>query len=90
MVSRAQYISWMKNQGLSSATIKKHADDTPNNLEVQRVLSSLAGSANMYNCDDAIKLQSIVRTVESMEFDIVGHKMYSAGLKKYLKFLNQN
>lgn len=80
----------MRNLGLSSATIKKYADDTPNNLEVQRVLSHYAGSANMYNCDDVILLLSIIRIVESMEFDIVGHKMYSAGLKKYLKFLKRN
>lgn len=88
MANRLEYITWMRNQGLSSATIKKYADDTPNNLEVQRVLSRFAGSANMYNCDDIIMLQSIIRTVEGMDFDIVGHKMYSAGLKKYLKFLS--
>lgn len=90
MANRLEYITWMRNQGLSSATIKKYADDTPNNLEVQRVLSRYAGSANMYNCDDVILLLSIIRTVESMNFDIVGHKMYSAGLKKYLKFLKRN
>lgn len=80
---------WMRLQGLSPATINKYAEDTPNNLEVQQVLLRLTGSPNMYNCTNPIVLQSAIREVESMYFNEVGHKMYSAGLKKYLKYLQQ-
>lgn len=76
----------MRQKGLSPATIKKYSEDTPNNFEVQNVLLRQTGSANMYNCT-AIQIEHAIETVSNMEFDIVGHKMYSAGLKKYLSFL---
>lgn len=86
---QSQYRDWMRRQGLSAATIKKYAEDTPNNLEVQKVLSRRTGSSNMFNCSNTSMLESIIREVEGMDFDIIGHKMYSAGLKKYLKFLRE-
>lgn len=80
------FASWMRNQGLSAATIKKYAEDTPNNLEVQNVLKNIAGTANMYNCT-AAQIRRAIDVVSRMRFDEIGHKMYSAGLKKYLKYL---
>lgn len=89
MASYTTFASWMRNQGLSSATIKKYAEDTPNNLEVQRVLSRVAGTSNMYNCS-RVQIERAISIVLDMDFDIIGHKMYSAGLKKYLKYLEQS
>lgn len=88
MASRQDFRDWMRKQGLSAATIQKYADDTPNNLEVQQVLSRIAGTANMYNCS-ASQIRTAIDQVLSMSFDIIGHKMYSAGLKKYLKYLEK-
>lgn len=88
MSSRLEFREWMRIQGLSTATIQKYSDDTANNLEVQRVLSRIAGSSNMYNCSSS-QIRIAISQVMSMDFDIVGHKMYSAGLKKYLKYLER-
>jgi len=88
MPSRLDFKAWMRSSGLSSATIQKYSEDTPNNLEVQNVLSRVAGTSNMYNCS-ASDIRNAIRIVLNMDFDIIGHKMYSAGLKKYLKYLEQ-
>jgi len=90
MNTRVNFIQYMKKQGLSSATINKYAYDTPNNFEVQYVFKSHTGSNNMYSVTSRAKLTIIIKCIMSMNFDIVGHKMYSAGVKKYLKYLNES
>lgn len=90
MTNQEYFIKYMREEGLSSATINKYAYDTPNNLEVQQVFVKHTGSPNMYNTTSRSKLLVIIDEIMSMEFDIVGHKMYSAGVKKYLKYLVAN
>lgn len=88
MITKRDFVDWMRRKGLSAATIKKYSEDTPNNLEVQTVLARLTGHANMYNCTST-EIQHAVSIVMDMDFDIIGHKMYSAGLKKFLIFLQE-
>lgn len=90
MTTRQQFKEWMRNQGLSIATRDKYADNTPDNFEVQQVLYSITGNKNMYSCTNQAQIRQAIQRVMNMAFDEIGHKMYSAGLKKYLKFLQEN
>lgn len=89
MPSREQYRNWLKSQGYASSSISKYSDNTANNLEVQNVVKRVTGSSNMYNCASSSQIETVINIVEGMTFDIVGHKMYSNGLKKYLKYLRE-
>lgn len=78
---------YMKSQGLSAASCKKYAQDTPNNLSVQSVFVRLTGTYNMYAVTSKSMLEKVIESIRSQEFDIVGQRMYSCGVKKYLKSL---
>ena len=83
-----RFIRFMKEQFLSEKTIKKYSADTPNSPSVQRIIKEETGfTDNMYRVFDIAVLDRIINRVSECTFDIVGHSMYSAGLKKYKAFL---
>lgn len=82
------FANYMKAQRLSERTIKKYSNDTPNSPSVQEIIKSVTGNTrNMYNVRDIDLLDRIIEKVENSDFNIIGHSMYSAGLKKYKLFL---
>ena len=42
---------------------------------------------NMYHITDPVVIERIIDRVIQSDFDIIGHKMYSNGLKRYREFL---
>lgn len=41
----------------------------------------------MYDVSDIVMLDRIIERVANSDFNIIGHSMYSAGLKKFKLFL---
>ena len=82
------FANYMKAKNLSERTIKKYSYDTPNSHSVQEIIKSLTGyTKNMYDVQDIAMLDRIIEKVSKSEFNIIGHSMYSAGLKKFKLFL---
>ena len=82
------FVRYMKEHLLSERTIKKYSSDTPNSPSVQEIIKSVTGlTKNMYRVTDLRALDKIIDKVSSSDFDMVGHSMYSAGLKKFKLFL---
>lgn len=86
---KQEFEDWMERVGLSPATVGKYAEQTAENQEVQEAMRIVTGNENMYSCTSKSQLLHAIALISSMEFDIVGHGMYSAALKKYLKFLEE-
>lgn len=83
-----EFARFMKAQNLSERTIGKYSTDTPNSPAVQRIIKSVTGvTSNMYRVRDGETLQKIIEKVAASDFDMIGHSMYSAGLKKYKLFI---
>ena len=83
-----QFANFMKAKNLSERTIKKNSYDTPNSHSVQEIITSLTGyTKNMYDVRDIAMLDRIIERVANSDFNIIGHSMYSAGLKKFKLFL---
>ena len=83
------FIRFMKGRNLSERTIKKYSSDTPNSPGVQEIIMEVTEGAtnNTYHIFDIAIIERIISRVATSDFDIIGHKMYSAGLKKYKLFL---
>ena len=82
------FVRYMKEHLLSERTIRKYSVDTPNSPSVQEIIKSVTGSTrNMYRVTDLHKLDKIIDKVSASDFDMIGHSMYSAGLKKFKQFL---
>lgn len=86
-MTSTDFEKYMRSQGLSAASCKKYAQDTPNNLSVQSVFVRLTGTQNMYAVTSKSKLKDVIESIRRQDFDIVGQRMYSCGVKKYLKCL---
>lgn len=85
-----QFERYMRRKGLSNATVVKYAHGTPNSASVQTIINRRSGTThNMFEVTDLNILDRIVLDVESSHFNIVGNHMYSAGLKKYIAFLEE-
>lgn len=84
------FVKYMKNQGLSKATINKYAENVPNKFEVQNIVKRISVSThNIYNITNPEIIIKIAEDVSEERFDIVGQRMYSCGLKKYYLFLKE-
>ena len=82
------FARYMKERLLSERTIRKYSIDTPNCPSVQAIIKSVTGStSNMYRVTDLRALENIIEKVTASDFDVIGHSMYSAGLKKYKQFI---
>lgn len=88
MATRENFIKYMRMSGLSASTIDRYANQVPNNFEVQAVLNRLAGTRNIYGVTNRSILRRAAEEIRGMAFDEIGHSMYSAGIKKYIQFLN--
>lgn len=83
-----QFIAYMKRQGLKVRTINSYSENTPNSSDVHAIIGSVTGnSSDMYDVRNKTQLEEIISRISTSEFDRVGHSMYSAGVKKYLAFL---
>lgn len=82
------FAEYIKKQGRSQGTIEKYSSNTPNCLDVQKIIKEVTGTTyNMYGVTDIHLLDEIIKRVHNSDFDVIGHSMYSAGLKKYKQFL---
>ncbi len=82
------FARYLKERLLSERTIRKYSIDTPNCPSVQAIIKSVTGStSNMYRVTDLRVLENIIEKVSASDFDVIGHSMYSAGLKKYKQFI---
>ena len=85
------FVRFMLNQGLSDRTIRKYSVDTPNSPSVQAIILSMTGTTeDMFHVCDLELLQRIVDRVSESDFDLVGHKMYSSGIKKFIAFIEDS
>lgn len=83
------FFRYMVLQGLSDSTITKYSVDVPNSPSVQDIIMSVTGKTdNMYHLTDSNQLELVIEKVVESDFNKIGHSLYSAGLKKYLKFLD--
>ena len=88
MPNEHDFAHFMKGQRLSEKTIKKYSVDTPNCPSVESIIKTVTGTTKrMYDVFDVEQLDIIIEKVENSDFDQIGHKMYSCGLKKYKVFL---
>ena len=82
------FVLFMRMRGLSERTIKKYSVDTPNSPSVQAIIQDETGvTDNMYHITSIAVIDRIIDRVSASAFDMIGHSMYSAGLKKYKAFL---
>lgn len=79
--------NYMRKQKLSPASIVKYAHNTPDKFDVQVIFGRLTGFNNMYAITSKTLLERVINAIRESDFDVVGQRMYSCGVKKYLKFL---
>lgn len=79
--------NYMRKQKLSPASIMKYAHNTPDKFDVQVIFDRLTGYSDMYAITSKILIERVINAIRESDFDIVGQRMYSCGVKKYLKFL---
>ena len=85
---QTSFADYIRRQGRSKGTVDKYSSNTPNCLDVQKIIKEVTGTtSNMYSVTDIHLLDEIIRRVRYSEFDEIGHCMYSAGLKKYKQYL---
>lgn len=86
--SQESFAKFMERQKLSENTIKKYSSDVPNSMNVKAIITDITGlTDNMYHVTDHSQLEMIIERVANEEFDKVGQRMYSCGLKKYVAYL---
>lgn len=84
-----EFDSYMQQEGLSYRTRRAYSVNVPNSIDVQNILMSVSGTYNMYAVTDECILVSVIDKIYEMEFDRISHRLYSAGIKKYLNFLRK-
>ena len=84
-----RFSRYMTDRNLSEATAKKYSENVPNCQSVKTIIRSITNDRtdDMYHVHDDAVLEKIIEKVADSEFDKVGQRMYSCGLKKYLAFL---
>lgn len=83
------FVRFMESQKLSERTIKKYSSDVPNSVNVKSIINSVTGiTDDMYHISGREDLEKIIEKVADGEFDKVGQRMYSCGLKKYRDYLD--
>lgn len=88
ITTQDNFSKFMEKKKLSERTIKKYSSDVPNSIKVKEIIKSFTGRTNdMYQVTDLADIKKIIEIVANEEFDKVGQRMYSCGLKKYLLFL---
>ena len=82
------FAKFMEAQKLSERTIKKYSSDVPNSVNVKSIINSVTGiTDDMYHVCGGEDIEKIIDKVADGEFDRVGQRMYSCGLKKYRDYL---
>lgn len=84
-----RFSEYMSRRNLSVATVKKYSENVPNCVSVQTIIKNCTNGRtdNMYHVRNEEELEVIIQKVADSEFDRVGQRMYSCGLKKYLQYL---
>ena len=82
------FAAYLRNEGKSEATIDRYVMQVPNNREVQNIVQSIAGTTELFDVMDTVKLLQISQKVASQNFDQKGGNMYSAGINAYNHFLS--
>lgn len=82
------FAAYLRNEGKSEATIDRYVMQVPNNREVQNIVQSIAGTTELFDVMDTVKLLQISQKVASQNFDQKGGNMYSAGINAYNHFMS--
>lgn len=85
------FFRYMLGLNLSESTAKKYSETVPNCRSVMAIIKDLSAGKtdNMYRVRNEVLLEKIIAKVADSDFDIIGQRMYSCGLKKYLQYLRQ-
>lgn len=82
------FVRYLKERLFADRTIDKYSINTPNCPSVREIIKEETGMTdNMYHITDPVVIERIIDRVIQSDFDIIGHKMYSNGLKRYREFL---
>lgn len=85
---REGFMTYMQDRNLSSATITKYCDNVPNCVGVKNAILEVTNiTDDMYHVKDVDAITSIIDIVRQQQFDQVGQRMYSCGLKKYRDYI---
>lgn len=84
-----RFSEYMLSRKLSGATAKKYSENVPNCINVRSIIRNVTNGRtdDMYQIREEGELEMIIQNVADSEFDKVGQRMYSCGLKKYLQYL---
>ena len=86
--TRDGFMTYMKERNLSDATITKYCDSVPNCVGVKNAILEVTNiTDDMYHVKDVDAITSIIDIVRQQQYDQVGQRMYSCGLKKYRDYL---
>lgn len=82
------FMQFMRDQGISEASVKKYALHVNHNSEVKEIVKKYTGKETLFSVASVEDIKQILQEVKTSPFNIRGNNMYSVGISHYLKFIS--